>query len=122
MADIFLSNGDIPTTIYGDVAVVESYDEITQSAINNILTVYGENEYHTELGNMVYKRRLKFSSSSIETIKKDCINAIMIDERIDSVLSIKVSYDDDNKNNVNIEFTIKTVDGTVTSSAIIIVI
>lgn len=122
MADIFLTNGDVATTIYGDIAVVESYDEITQSAVNNVLTIYGENQYHTDIGNMAYKRRLKLANSSIDTIKKDCIDAIMMDDRVSDVVSVDAYYDEDNKNNINISFVIKSIDGTLMSSSVILTI
>ena len=122
MADIFLTNGDVATTIYGDIAVIESYDEITQSAVNNVLTVYGENQYHTNIGNMAYKRRLKLANSSIDTIKKDCIDAIMIDDRVSEVVSVDAYYDESNKNNIYISFVIKSIDGTLMSSSVILTI
>lgn len=122
MADIFLTNGDVATTIYGDIAVVESYDEITQSAVNNVLTIYGENQYHTDIGNMAYKRRLKFANSSIDTIKKDCIDAIMMDDRVSEVVSVDAHYDESNKNNIHISFVIKSIDGTLMSSSVILTI
>lgn len=122
MADIFLTNGDVATTIYGDIAVVESYDEITQSAVNNVLTIYGENQYHTDIGNMAYKRRLKLANSSIDTIKKDCIDAIMMDDRVSEVVSVDAYYDESNKNNIHISFVIKSIDGTPMSSSVILTI
>lgn len=122
MADIFLTNGDIDSNIYSDIAVVESYDEITQSAINNVLTVFGENQFHTNIGNMAYKRRLKLSSGSIDIIKNDCKNAILVDERVSDVTSIDAYYDDNNKNILYISFTIKAIDGTMMSSSVIITI
>ena len=120
MADIFLNNGDISSSMYGDIAVVTSYDDITQSAANNILTVYGENQFHPNIGNMARLRRLKVADSSLETIQKDCINAIMTDNRIESVVSMIASYDEENANNVNISFTIKAIDGTLMSNNITI--
>lgn len=120
MADILLKNGDISATPYGDIAVVTSYDEITQSAIDNILTIYGENQYHTDIGNMAYKRRLKISNSGLDIVKQDCINAILMDDRIDSVVSINAEYDKDNANNINISFVIKSTDGTLMSNSITI--
>lgn len=121
MADILFVNGDVSNTMYGDIAVVSSYDDITQFAINNILTIFGENEFHPEIGNMAYKRRLKVSDNSLRTIEKDCINATMqSDDRIDSVVSMNASYDDNNPNNVNIVFVIKAIDGTLMSNNITI--
>ena len=122
MADIFLTNGDVATTIYGDIAVVESYDEITQSAVNNVLTIYGENQYHTDIGNMAYKRRLKLANSSIDTIKKDCVDAIMMDDRVSEVVSVDAYYDESNKNNIHISFVIKSIDGIPMSSSVILTI
>lgn len=122
MADLFLTNGDISNTLFGDIGVVESYDEITQSAVNNVLTILGENQYHSDIGNMAHRRRLKSSDSNLDLVMKDCIDAILVDTRVDSVASITASYDNDNKNNINIAFTIKTTDGTITSSTIIITI
>ncbi len=106
MADILLDNGDITPSLYGDIAVVTSYDEIIQSAINNIYTIYGENIFHPTLGNKIYGERLKISQNSLDLVKKNCIDVIMTDDRILHVQSINARYDDDDKHNIYISFTI----------------
>lgn len=120
MADILLSNGDIDVSPYADLAIVQSYDEITQSAINNILTIYGENQFHPDIGNMVHNKRLKISKGGLATIIQDCSNAIMQDDRVAAVKSLTAEIDPDNNTKVNITFTLMAVDGTLLSSMIAI--
>ena len=118
MADIYLNNdGDIETTNFGDIAVITSYDEITQTAINNIKLIYGENEFHDDIGNMAYNRRLKISDSSLQVIKADCISAILRDVRVNKVVSMTVSYGDI-PNTIDIAFTLMVTDGTMVSNKI----
>lgn len=120
MADILLSNGDIDVSPYSDLAIVQSYDEITQSAINNILTIYGENQFHPDIGNMVHNKRLKISNGGLATIIQDCSNAVMQDDRVAAVKSLTAEIDSDNNTKVNITFTLMAVDGTLLSSMIAI--
>lgn len=120
MADILLSNGDIDVSPYADLAIVQSYDEITQSAINNILTIYGENQFHPDIGNMVHNKRLKISNGGLATIIQDCSNAIMQDDKVAAVKSLTAEIDPDNNTKVNITFTLMAVDGTLLSSMIAI--
>lgn len=120
MADILLSNGDIDVSPYADLAIVQSYDEITQSAINNILTIYGENQFHPDIGNMVHNKRLKISNGGLATIIQDCSNAVMQDDRVAAVKSLTAEIDPDNNTKVNITFTLMAVDGTLLSSMIAI--
>ena len=118
MADIYLnSDGDIEATNFGDIAVVTSYDEITQTAVNNIKLIYGEDQFHTDIGNMAYNRRLKISESSLEVIKNDCISAVLKDTRVDKVVSMTVSYSD-TPNTLDIAFTLMVIDGTMVSNKI----
>lgn len=118
MADIFFENGDIGISLNGDIAVIQSYDEITQSAINNISLKYGSYEFNTKLGNIAQTRRLKISNSSLDIIETDCINAILYDKRVARVISMDASYDEEIPNTVDISFVIETIDGTRTSSSI----
>lgn len=118
MADIYLnSDGDIEATNFGDIAVVTSYDEITQTAVNNIKLIYGEDQFHIDIGNMAYNRRLKISESSLEVIKNDCISAVLKDTRVDKVISMTISYDD-TPNTLDIAFTLMVIDGTMVSNKI----
>lgn len=120
MADILLSNGDIDISPHADLAIVQSYDEITQSAINNVLTAYGENQFHPDVGNMVHNRRLKVSRGGLATIIQDCSNAIMQDDRVAAVKSLTAETDPSDNTKINIAFTIMAVDGTLLSSMIAI--
>jgi len=86
--DISLKNGDI-NIIYDD-------NEIIQSVIHNIWTVYGENPFHTNMGNKVYSRRIKVSNSYISIIADDCKNTILQDNRISKVISLTVTPLSDN--------------------------
>lgn len=122
MADILLYNGDIVSDLYGDISLVTSHEEIIQSAINNIYTVYGENKFHRTLGNKIYNERLKSADSSLELIRKYCMDAVMTDNRVMSVRSIEATYDENNRHNVFISFSIMVADGkeSVLSSTITI--
>jgi hypothetical protein len=115
MSDILLNNGDISTTEFGDITVVNSYDEIAQTAVNNILLIYGEYEPHNDMGNKAYARRLKISDSSLDTIRYDCIEAISDDTRISEVVSMSITRSDVPEN-VNVYFVLKTIDGTTISN------
>lgn len=117
MSDILLNNGDIMITKFGDIDTVVDYDEIVQSAVNNMLLIYGEYEAHDDIGNKTYNRRLKISDSSLDIIKYDCIDAISGDDRISNVISIDITRTDI-PNTVNISFVLEIIDGTMVSNSI----
>lgn len=118
MADIYLENGDLAATMFSDIAIVEGDDEILQMAIHNIRTIYGENQFHDEIGNKVYGRRLKVVDSDADVIVKDCINAIMQDDRIQSVTEMSVYSDEYDRHNLEIQFILLTTSGSSISSTI----
>lgn len=115
MADIYLKGGDINVSDE-DMAVVEGQDEILQFAVNAIATIFGELIFHPDVGNRVFGRRLKVTKTDAGTIIRDCTNAIMADDRVIEVPFMEISYEEEDKSNVNVKFTLKAVDGTLISS------
>ena len=118
MADIYLDNGEIIPTMFSDITVVNGDDEILQMAIHSIRTFFGENEYHPEIGNKIYTRRLKVLDSGADTIVSDCTSAILQDDRVRSVDEMSVYYDKENKHNLEVEFTLTTSTGSVISGTV----
>lgn len=115
MADIYLREGDLDV-VNGDIAVVINHDEILQFAVHAIATIYGEMVFHPTVGNHVYERRLKVLESDANVIMQDCINAIMADDRVSEVTYMEVSYEERDKVNVFVKFTLRAIDGVLISS------
>ena len=123
MSDIMLNNGDILNTIFGDVSVANEDEDIIQSAINNVLTIYGENEFHPDLGNTIYNDRNKLSSSNLVLIQDACKSAIELnDDRVKQVTSITATKDADIYGSCIISFILETTDSKVLSSSTTIVL
>lgn len=118
MADIYLDNGELAPTMFGDIATVDGDDEILQMAIHSIRTVLGENQFHTYIGNKIYERRLKVMDNDADTILHDCSTAVMQDDRVQQVVEMKVYRDDTDRHNLDIEFTLTTVSGSTISSTV----
>lgn len=118
MADIYLDNGELAPTMFGDIATVDGDDEILQMAIHSIRTVLGENQFHIDIGNKIYERRLKVMDNDADTIVHDCSTAIMQDDRVQRVVEMKVYRDDVDRHNLDIEFTLTTVSGSTISSTV----
>lgn len=118
MADIYLDNGELAPTMFGDIATVDGDDEILQMAIHSIRTVLGENQFHTDIGNKIYERRLKVMDNDADTIVHDCSTAIMQDDSVQQVVEMKVYRDDTDRHNLDIEFTLTTVSGSTISSTV----
>lgn len=88
MSDIALVNGDIVASNFGDILIVDDDNDIIQMAINNIMTIYGTNQFHPEIGNMVYNGRYKMSENGLVEIAARCKDAIMSDYRVANVIEI----------------------------------
>lgn len=88
MADIALINKDIIVSDFGDILVTGEEDDIIQMAINNIMTIYGENEIHPNIGNMAYHGRYKMSENGLREIAAQCQSAIMSDPRVANVVEV----------------------------------
>lgn len=88
MSDIALTNRDIIPSNFGDIAIVNDDDDIIQMAVNNILTIYGTNEFHPNIGNNVYNGRHKMSERGLQNIAIECKNAILQDIRVANIIEI----------------------------------
>jgi hypothetical protein len=88
MSDIALINNDIRASNFGDILIVDDNDDIIQMAVNNITTIYGSNEFHPEIGNMVYNGRYKMSDNGLKEIASRCKDAILQDHRVANVIEI----------------------------------
>lgn len=118
MADIYLNNGELVATMFSDIAIVDGDDEILQMAIHNIQTIYGENQFHTDIGNKVHERRLKVMDSDADTIIKDCTNAILQDDRVSAVTEMSIYVDNHDKHNLEVQFILLTTSGSSISSMV----
>lgn len=119
MADIYLDNGELASTMFGDIAIVSNEDDdVLQMAIHNIRTIYGENQFHDDIGNKIYERRLKVIDTDADTIVKDCTNAIMQDDRVQTVQDMLVYADEHDRHSLEIEFTLVTTYGSVIASTV----
>ena len=122
MSDIALVNRDIVASSFGDILIVDDNNDIIQMAINNILTIQGTNEFHSELGNMVYNKRHKMSSNGFKEIADMCKNAILQDPRVSNVTEIIATGTStpENYGACNISFVLTTISGTELNSNIVI--
>lgn len=117
MADIALVNGDIITSSFGDILTIDDDEDIIQTAINNILTIKGDNIMHPELGNNAHNNRYKMSTRSFNEIAERCKEAILQDIRVASVLEVLVVNDKFISNACNVSFVLITVDDKQLSSS-----
>jgi hypothetical protein len=120
MSDIALINGDIVASNFGDILIANDNDDIIQMAINNIMTIHGTNEFHPNIGNMVYNERYKMSENGLKEIASRCKDAIMSDYRVANVIEIiaKNTSTLENYGLCDISFVLITVDGTQLSSSV----
>ena len=88
MADIAFINRDICASNFGDILIVNDDDDIIQMAINNMLTVYGSNQFHPTIGNVIHNERHKLSQKGLTEIASKCKNAILQDPRVANVMEI----------------------------------
>lgn len=122
MSDIALIDKDIVLSNFGDVSILDDNDDIIQMAINNILTIRGMNEFHTEIGNDVYNGRYKMSDLGLQNIASECKNAILQDTRVEDVIEITATNIStyENYGLCDISFIINTIDGVQLSSNVAI--
>ena len=122
MSDIALINGDIVASNFGDILIVNDDDDIIQMAINNIMTIYGTNEFHPNIGNTIYNGRYKMSENGLREIAARCSDAILLDHRVANVIEIiaKNISTPDNYGLCQISFVLITIYGTQLSSNTVI--
>ena len=124
MADIAFVNRDIMASIFGDILIVNDDDDIVQTAINNILTVYGSNKYHPTIGNIIYNERHKMSDTGLTEIANKCKLAILQDPRVVNVVEITATNRStaENYGLCDITFILLTTYGARLSSAITVIL
>lgn len=124
MSDIALINGDIMASNFGDILIVNDEDDIIQMAKNNIMTIYGSNEFHPTIGNTVHNNRFKMSERGLEDIAKRCKEAILQDYRVTSVLEVTAKNVStiENYGSCNISFILETNNGIQLSSDVTILL
>lgn len=122
MSDIALVNKDLVSSNFGDIAILDDNDDVIQMAINNILTIRGTNEFHTDVGNDVYNGRYKMSDKGLQAIASECKNAILQDIRVSDVIEIiaRNASTIDNYGLCEISFVLVTIDGVQLSSNVAI--
>ena len=122
MSDVALVNKDLVPSSFGDIAILDDNDDIIQMAINNILTIRGTNEFHTDIGNDVYNSRYKMSERGLQAIASECKNAILQDIRVSDVIEIiaRNASTIDNYGLCEISFVLVTIDGVQLSSNVAI--
>ena len=120
MADIAFVNRDIGASNFGDILIVNDDDDIIQMAVNNMLTVYGSNEFHPNIGNTIHNERHKLSGNGLAEIANKCRNAILQDPRVANVIEITATNasTEENYGACNITFILLTTYGAKLSSAI----
>lgn len=89
MQDIKFANGDIIVS-NGDICLCNNENEdIIQMANNNINLIYGDNIYHTDIGNAIYGQRIKANDTGLATVEFECKQAILRgDDRVSDVDTI----------------------------------
>ena len=124
MSDIALINGDITASNLGDILIIDDDADVIQMAVNNIMTIQGANEFHTEIGNTVYNNRFKMSQRGLEDIANRCKNAILNDSRVQNVLEIiaKNASTIDNYGLCEVSFVLLTIYGKQLNSSVTIIL
>ena len=111
MADILLNDNNDISIINGDIAICSDDFDIIQQAKININTRIGNNIFHTSIGNPALNERMKYTDKYMDIIENGCKQAIMCDDRVDSINHINVSLSESDKNTCNIDFSIITIYG-----------
>ena len=124
MSDIALINGDVAASNSGDILIIDDDADVIQMAVNNIMTIQGANEFHTEIGNTVYSNRFKMSQRGLEDIANRCKNAILNDSRVRNVLEIiaKNASTVDNYGLCEVSFVLLTIHGKQLNSNVTIML
>lgn len=122
MADILLNNsGDIAIR-NGDIAICDDDTDIIQQARNNINTHIGNNIFHTDIGNPALGERMKYTEQYLDIIEDGCSQAIMYDNRIDSINTISVVLSEDDKKKCVVTFSVITIYGDQLDSQCVVTI
>lgn len=124
MSDVALINGDIVPSSFGDIMIVNDDDDIIQTAINNILLIYGTNQFHTDIGNMVYHNRNKMTERGLQEVAGYCKDAILQDNRVSEVIEIvaRNNSTSDNPGLCGISFILQTIYGRQLNSNVSIIL
>lgn len=122
MSDIALINGDMAVSSLGDILIVNDNDDIIQMAVNNIMTMYGNNQFHPNIGNTAYNMRFKMSEHGLEEVASRCKDAILQDYRVMNVIEIVAKNISTNSSygSCEILFSLITNDGTQLDSSVTI--
>lgn len=117
MGDIMLVNGDILDSVFSDIALSIDGNEIVQTASDNIQTIYGENPFHTDIGNKAFTYRTKITENDLIMVANDCKAAIMQDSRITDAV-VTVTQIKEGSTECEVSFSLITTDGEVLNSAV----
>lgn len=116
--DIMFSGGDIDSSLFGDITLVDDDADIVQSCIALIMIRYGELDLHPTTGNTIMNQRIKLSDIGVMKIADACSDAIMQEPRVKSVKSITATKSRVKYGECDISFTILTNSGKQLSSNI----
>lgn len=122
MADILLNNSGGIAISNGDIAICDDDTDIIQQARNNINTHIGNNIFHTDIGNPALGERMKYTEQYLDIIEDGCSQAIMCDDRIDSINAISVVLSEDDKKKCVITFSVITIYGDQLDSQCVVTI
>lgn len=122
MADILLNNSGEIAIRNGDIAICDDDTDIIQQARNNINTHIGNNIFHTDIGNPALGERMKYTEQYLDIIEDGCSQAIMCDNRIDSINTISVVLSEDDKKKCVVTFSVITIYGDQLDSQCVVTI
>lgn len=122
MADILLNNSGGIAISNGDIAICDDDTDIIQQARNNINTHIGNNIFHTDIGNPALGERMKYTEQYLDIIEDGCSQAIMCDDRIDSINAISVVLSEDDKKKCVVTFSVITIYGDQLDSQCVVTI
>ena len=122
MADILLNNSGAIAIRNGDIAICDDDTDIIQQARNNINTHIGNNIFHTNIGNPALGERMKYTEQYLDIIEDGCSQAIMCDNRIDSINTISVVLSEDDKKKCVVTFSVITIYGDQLDSQCVVTI
>lgn len=122
MADILLNNSGGIAIRNGDIAICNDDTDIIQQARNNINTHIGNNIFHTDIGNPALGERMKYTEQYLDIIEDGCSQAIMCDNRIDSINTISVVLSEDDKKKCIVTFSVITIYGDQLDSQCVVTI
>lgn len=109
---------DLSTSIGGDLQMASDTEDVIQSSVTNILLYIGELSHYPDYGNTVFNERIKMSDSGFVTVESDSRDAILQDERVDTVDSITATQVDGEDSVVSLEYTMTLTDGRQVSNSL----